>query len=150
MTLTLPHLGVSTDRWTPDRQDAAGLALRWSGPTAGALRLCLAGELDLATAPVLTAGMSPLLEPGAGPGEAYDVVRLDLADLRLLDVSGLDALLDGATRLTRSGWRVCIDRPAPQALRLLQHAIVGGWLPGDLVRAQTGRWQLLGGAPSPG
>ena len=149
MTLTITHLQVAVDRWAPDRQDA-GLALLWAGASAGAVRLCLAGELDLATAPVLTTGLSPLLEPGQGPDEAYDVVRLDLADLRLLDLSGLDALLDAATRLTRCGWRVCIARPAPQALRLLQHAVGGGWLPTHLARAQTGQWQLLGGAPGPG
>ena len=92
---------------------------------------------------------------------AYQAVRGDVpdprlaADLQFVQAKDLDlsvrigALLDGAARLTRAGWRVCVDRPAPPALRVLQHAVVEGWLPADLARAQTGRWQLLGGAPGP-
>jgi anti-anti-sigma factor len=75
------------------------------------IRLRLVGELDIATAPVLTERLNRL------PLDAL-VVRLDLSELEFIDSSGLHVLLE-ATR--DSGGLVEVDpHVAPQVRRLLE------------------------------
>ncbi len=73
---------------------------RAAGPVS-AHGLRLAGELDLASAPLLTAAGLVL----AGEGELLSGldVPVDLSELSFLDSSGLTALNDVAVQLTRAG-----------------------------------------------
>jgi len=78
-----------------------GLPGRPSGRPAVGSRLRLVGELDLASALLLTAAGLVL----AGEGELISglAVRVDLSELSFLDSSGLTALNDVAVLLTRAG-----------------------------------------------
>ena len=78
-----------------------GLPGRPSGRPAVGSRLRLVGELNLASALLLTAAGLVL----AGEGELISglAVRVDLSELSFLDSSGLTALNDVAVLLTRAG-----------------------------------------------
>ena len=69
-----PHLTVTT------KQDADGVPL-----------ICVAGELDLATAPKLSAAAKDALEQNP------ERVVFDLGELRFMDSSGLRVLLEVAS-----------------------------------------------------
>jgi len=73
---------------------------RAAGPVS-AHGLRLVGELDLASAPLMTAAGLVL----AGEGELISglAVQIDLSELSFLDSSGLTALNDVAVQLTRAG-----------------------------------------------
>ncbi len=91
--LTSHDLGAATD--TPVFQ-----VTRAPSPVS-AHGLRLVGELDLASAPLLTAAGLVL----AGEGELLSGldVPIDLSELSFLDSSGLTALNDVAVQLTRAG-----------------------------------------------
>lgn len=103
----------------------------------------LHGELDLATAPELLAGLALLSSP---PDQrAADVplatrrgtVRLEMSAVTFVDTSGLRALDDACTMLVQAGWRVCLTRPRPVLLRVLDLAISAGWFPSDVACADV-------------
>ena len=73
--------------------------------------LRLVGELDLASAPLLTAAGLVL----AGEGELISglAVRVDLSELSFLDSSGLTALNDVAVQLTQAGATASPDPSYP-------------------------------------
>jgi anti-anti-sigma factor len=78
------------------------------------VRLAVEGELDLATAPTLSAH----LEAASGtPGRA---VVVDLERLTFLDSSGVALLLRAARRATAEGWTLSIVRTPAQALSVLK------------------------------
>ncbi len=96
------------------------------------VQVALHGELDMATGPELLAGLAALA--GTPAGTAAGMLRstrrghCPARDVRpqILDTSGLTALDDSRQLLTRSGWRVCLTRPRPAVLRLLNFAISAG------------------------
>jgi anti-anti-sigma factor len=74
-----PHLTVTT------KEDAAGVPL-----------ICVAGELDLATAPKLSAAAKEALE------QKPQRLVFDLGELRFMDSSGLRVLLEVAHEVSVS------------------------------------------------
>jgi anti-anti-sigma factor len=77
--------------------------------------LRLAGELDLATADQLRERVAALV--GGGTGLRHLVV--DLGGLEFLDVTGLGALLEARRKLLRTGASLCLRRPRPMVIRML-------------------------------
>lgn len=66
--------------------------------------LKVVGELDLATAPVLTEGVERLRRGAT-------VLTLDLSDLGFMDSTGLRLLIELDRRATREGWKLVLIRP---------------------------------------
>lgn len=93
---------------------------------ADAVVLTLEGELDLATADVLTATVTAL------PSDSTPVV-LDMAGVEFVDSSGLRALLAAQGAVTADGRAFALARPHATVARLL-----------DLVDLRT-RFQELAG-----
>ena len=65
-------------------------------------------------------------------------MRLELADLRFCDVSGLRALLRARRRLTAAGGQLVLLHPAPLLVRL---AALCGWS-AELGLPADGAWPL--------
>jgi anti-anti-sigma factor len=83
------------------------------GRSGATVRLAVAGELDLATAPLLADHLAAVGAPGA------DVV-LDLAGLTFLDSSGVTLLLGAARRAARDGWALRVAGLPEHARRVLE------------------------------
>jgi anti-anti-sigma factor len=83
----------------------------------GPPRLALAGELDLATVPVLEQAI-----PALGSGDA---LVIDLRELEFIDSSGVHVLmrLDDAAR--RDGWTLTLVRGGRDVQRVLDLCHVG-------------------------
>jgi anti-anti-sigma factor len=83
----------------------------------GPPRLALAGELDLATVPVLEKAI-----PALGSGDA---LVIDLRELEFIDSSGVHVLmrLDDAAR--RDGWTLTLVRAGRDVQRVLDLCHVG-------------------------
>jgi len=82
---------------------------------AGEIRLRVAGELDLETAPplldsILCAGLT---------GTEGDRVVVDLARVTFIDSSGLAALVDAHRRLTAQGQQLVVADPNDGVWRIL-------------------------------
>jgi anti-anti-sigma factor len=93
---------------------------------AGGQGLAVRGELDIATAPLLTAAFADH-QAAAGPGQQ---MLLDLRGLTFLDVTGVRALSEIHTRLSGLGYRLRVDPPSDEfTRRTLQFAVQSGWLP---------------------
>ncbi len=127
MTCTFP---------TPTR--SADLPLDPHGCT---LQVCVAGELDLVTAQALTVALT---EAGRdlylrSPRPARGTVQLDLSDLTFLDSSGITALRNSRSILAGLGFGLCLVAPQTEVLRLLECAVVVGWLPPDVNCADCAR-----------
>ena len=78
--------------------------------------LHLGGELDVSTAPRLTAQLDELVRQEGG-GE----LTIDLCELRFVDSTGLHVLLNVQRRLTRQGRRmrvICAAGPVRRAIEL--------------------------------
>ncbi|HEY2440466.1 MAG TPA: STAS domain-containing protein [Solirubrobacteraceae bacterium] len=78
------------------------------------IRLKLAGELDLASAPAFEHQLEDLL------GEDIRRVTIDLRDLEFLDSAGLRALLVTHRRLTESGRELRLGPGPPAVQRLFE------------------------------
>jgi anti-sigma B factor antagonist len=76
--------------------------------------LAPAGELDLATAPLLADHLD-VIDPGVEPVE----VVLDLSAITFLDSSGVALLVGISRRAARDGWGLTITGARPDALRVL-------------------------------
>jgi anti-sigma B factor antagonist len=76
----------------------------------------LTGELDMATAPELTAVLTPLLEHG--PQE----VALDFSGLSFIDSSGIAALVDAQHRLGEQGRHLAVHRARRGSVRVFEIA----------------------------
>jgi anti-anti-sigma factor len=76
--------------------------------------LDVAGELDLATAPSLTAALQAALASGARE------IWIDLSGVTFMDSSGLHALLAVRDRLHHDGRRLAVIAPSGPVRRLLE------------------------------
>ena len=104
----------------------------------------LIGELDVMTQPLLAEGLAPVC-PGTAVREgAGRTVHLDLSGLTFMDTARLTALNEARTALIEQGWRVCLVAPQPHIIRLLDVAIVCGWLPPDVECPDAPLWDLTG------
>ncbi|MEU4402018.1 STAS domain-containing protein [Micromonospora orduensis] len=72
-------------------------SVRYAGRDGGGARLQLAGELDLSTAPELTAAIDRLTEAGESR------VLLDLSDLTFCDSTGMAVFVRGDNRAAAEG-----------------------------------------------
>ncbi len=68
--------------------------------------LCVSGELDLSSAPELTAAI-------ADCAQSAHVVVLDLRALRFIDSSGIQAILSGQRHCTDRGCEYLVERVMP-------------------------------------
>ncbi len=80
----------------------------------GAVRLTLAGELDLGTAYTFD---RRLLEVEA---KHPSLVVIDLRAVRMLDSTGLARLVSAQRRARRGGWRLVLVRGGKTVMRVLQ------------------------------
>ncbi len=103
--------------------------------------LVLEGDLDIATAPLLTAALTDALE--AVP--ALSEVIVDLDGVRFCGVRGLTVLLDAADRVTGTGGRLVLARCTPHMRRLMD--LVGVARRPHPVSTDPGAVELL---PRPG
>src|SRR5690242_3309727 len=76
--------------------------------------VAVAGELDLATAPLLGDVVGGLRDPG------IDTVVLDVTDLEFCDSSGLAVLVRSHQAAEEHGVRVVVRSPRPAVRRLLE------------------------------
>ncbi len=91
-----------------------GLRCRRSADPDGAIRLTLLGEVDIAVADELSARLRELGDAGAR-------VRLDLSQLRFIDLGGLDAVVAALAEARRDGWPLEVDpKVSPSVERLIQ------------------------------
>jgi anti-anti-sigma factor len=78
----------------------------------GVARIALSGELDLASAPILTEHLTRFEQDGV------TVIMLDLQDLTFIDVSGIHAFLQARDRANSNGHRLLLVGAPPSARRL--------------------------------
>jgi len=89
---------------------------------AGRVRVRLRGELDLASAPTLTATLRRLCARG-------EQVLLDLDGVVFIDMSGLRVVVAAAQDASRDGWTFQATRGSPQVRRLVELVEIDGRLP---------------------
>ncbi|MFH9426112.1 STAS domain-containing protein [Streptomyces sp. NPDC017529] len=78
--------------------------------------ITLAGEIDLATAPLVSASLRECLYGG------MRVIDVDLTAVTFCDVSGLNAFLHAAAQATRKGGILRLHYPPLALLRILSHS----------------------------
>jgi anti-sigma B factor antagonist len=81
----------------------------------GVSRVAVEGELDIATAPMLEAGLADLERDGVGT-----LLLLDLARVRFMDSTGLRALLSARRRAETSGRRLRLANLSPDVERVFE------------------------------
>jgi anti-anti-sigma factor len=91
---------------------------------AGRIRVQLRGELDLATAPLLTERLGRLRE-------RRERVLLDLDQLAFIDMSGLRAVLAAVENASSDGWALALTSGSAQVRRLITLVGLDGRLPID-------------------
>jgi anti-anti-sigma factor len=79
------------------------------------VRIDVAGEIDLATAPRLTAALQAAIAAPAPPAE----IRLDLAGVTFLDAVGVAALVQGHTAARDAGVGYSVHNPGGFVLWVL-------------------------------
>jgi anti-anti-sigma factor len=82
-------------------------------PAEGGVRVTLAGELDISSAPELRRRQSEIV------GSSGDV-SIDCGELTFADSSGLDALLRLVTALRRDQRRVVVEHVRPMVRRAME------------------------------
>jgi anti-anti-sigma factor len=100
------------------------------------------GELDLATAPLLTGQLI-----AAATGHTLRAswatnphIELDLSSLTFLDTGGITGLEQGRLALKALGCGVCLSSPQPAVLRILDFAVRNNWLHPDKECAGSHPW----------
>jgi anti-sigma B factor antagonist len=83
----------------------------------GVATIALSGELDMATAPILSDSLAPF------EGNGVSTIVLDLHDLTFIDSTGLHAFLEARNRATSNGQRLLVRGASPTAQRHVE--IVG-------------------------
>jgi anti-anti-sigma factor len=91
------------------------LRIEVSFPSPGSVRMAVAGEIDLATAPTL--GMRLLTVMDAHHPVVIDV---DLAEVGFLDCSGIGALVTVRNAAEKSGCQVWVSHPQPLVATVLE------------------------------
>jgi anti-sigma B factor antagonist len=93
--------------------DVDGFAVEFHTDGRGVL-VRVAGEVDAATAPALSAQLERAVEWNSGD------VMVDLAGVTFFDSTAVRALLRARTGLTARGRRLVVSDPAPNARRVLE------------------------------
>lgn len=103
---------MSATRFSPAGSRPAVSVSTFHGPGLPVIRV--AGEIDLATAPLLDRHLTATIGP-----RTPDVV-VDLSAVSFMDASGLSVLVRAANQARRHGGRVCLT-PLPERLERLLH-----------------------------
>jgi anti-sigma B factor antagonist len=77
----------------------------------------LAGELDMATSPLLAKAFAEVLDR-----QRLSAVTIDLAEVNFLDSSGMRALLQARSAVVERGADYAVRRPTPQVAKVLRIA----------------------------
>lgn len=77
------------------------------------VRVTVAGELDVATAPSLREALTPLLGDGV-------VIALDLSKVEFIDSTGVGVLIGAMKRLQAVGGALRIEAASPGVQRVLE------------------------------
>ncbi len=77
-------------------------------------RVVAAGEIDIATAPLLAAAFDEVIAAGGR------LVLLDARDIHFLDSSGISVLISAGSELENHGGRLCIDGMSGAVERVLE------------------------------
>jgi anti-anti-sigma factor len=97
-----------------DQVQTQPFGIHVSPTRAGVVRVCVVGEVDLCTAPLLEEALVRELDA------ATDLV-LDLSEVSFLDSSGLHAIVSAARSARASGGMLIVDSPLPaQARRVIE------------------------------
>jgi anti-sigma B factor antagonist len=80
----------------------------------GVATIALSGELDMATAPILSEDLAPF------EGNGASTIVLDLRDLTFIDSTGLHALVEARSRAVSFGDRLLLSGASPAARRLME------------------------------
>ena len=102
--------------------DVLPLPVRACG--SGVVVVDVTGELDIATAPSLSAAVSGIQVWSARPGL---LVLLDLSGLDFCDISGLNAMATVRRRLALRGAGLALVAPRRNFMRLLKAAMLSGY-----------------------
>jgi anti-sigma B factor antagonist len=81
--------------------------------------LCVAGDIDIATAPLLRTALAQA-QAGHGLDLRGAPLVVDLSAMTFIDASGLRVLARAAERARRGGGQVVLRRPSPMMVRLLR------------------------------
>ena len=109
---------------TTDNRPAIAALVRVRARTSGDRTvLAVAGEVDLASAPVLQAAVTGALEGGAAE------LLIDLSDTEFMDSAGLHLLMETQREAGRLRRRLAIVCPPGAVRRLFDIAGVAGTLP---------------------
>ncbi|MEU9019746.1 STAS domain-containing protein [Actinomadura sp. NPDC048394] len=98
-----------------------GAGVRRVGPW---LVVQVSGELDLATAPGLSARVGRLIAEGDPPR-----IVLDLGGVSFCDSSGINALVRLWKHISAAGGQLLVLRPQPRLVTLLSRTGVDRWVP---------------------
>ncbi len=90
-------------------QRQTALTLGESAGADGTVEMVLRGELDIASAPVLGAGLRKVAAPGR-------TVRVDLSGLVFMDSTGMRSILEAHRDAKRDGWTLRLGR-APEPVQ---------------------------------
>jgi anti-sigma B factor antagonist len=83
----------------------------------GVVTIALSGDLDLATAPILSKKLAPL------EGNGVSTIILDLQDLTFIDSTGMHAFLEARNRAMSNGQQLIVRGASPTVQRHIE--IVG-------------------------
>jgi anti-anti-sigma factor len=83
----------------------------------GVVTIALSGDLDLATAPILSKKLAPF------EGNGVSTIILDLQDLTFIDSTGMHAFLEARNRAMSNGQRLIVRGASPTTQRHIK--IVG-------------------------
>ena len=78
----------------------------------GVAHICLDGEIDMSTAPVLASHLAPIESDGVG------TIMLDLRNLAFIDSTGIHAFVAAWNRVTLSGRRLVLVGATPAVRRV--------------------------------
>lgn len=126
-------------------EDGPGLTITVAGADRARATLRLDGELDLASAPTLTACLHGQL------AEGRKRLRLDLSGLTFVDATGLAALVDGHHRLLSERGALVITAMSARCRRLIEmvgldHTLLIADQPGGITSFRAaGRISMLMG-----
>jgi anti-sigma B factor antagonist len=80
----------------------------------GVVTIALSGELDMATAPILSDNLAPF------EGNGVSTIILDLQDLTFIDSTGMHVFLEARRRAMSNGHRFLLSGAGPAARRLFE------------------------------
>jgi anti-anti-sigma factor len=132
-----PGLGAATELEMADghHRDQIGIVIR---RLQHGIVLAVAGEIDLATAPIVERALRRA-------EESHDLVAIDLSRTSFMDSTGLHVIMAANLRLSERGGRLVIIQGPPQVNRIFELTGLSDHL--DLVRDET-ELERFGASPS--